>query len=96
MRWLTSERVGRWTHGAGLVALVALAWGVFGPEDLFWTAIVAAGLIGSAIATAALIRSRSVPTLAEVIASAEVEPVVVPVGGGYRGGAGLRSRGERA
>ncbi len=95
MSLLTSDRVGHWTRVAGLVALTALAWGIFVPDGLFWAVIVAVGLIGSAIATAVLVRSRATPTLAEVIASAEAEPVVVPVAGGYTGGAGLRSRGER-
>ncbi len=79
MRVSTSERVGRWTRGLGLVSLVALlvlAWSVFAPGGLFWTAVLAAGLIGSAAATMLLVRSRRVPSLAQVIASAEAEPVV--------------------
>ena len=95
MRLRTSERVSRWAQGVGLVAVTALVWGVFVPGGLFWPAIVAAALIGSVIATALLVRSRSTPTLAEVVASAEAAPAVVPVAGGYTDGAGLRSRGER-
>ena len=79
MRVSTSERVGRWTRGLGLVSLVALlmlAWSVFAPGGLFWTAVLFAGLIGSAAATVLLVRSRRVPSLAQVIASAEAEPVV--------------------
>jgi hypothetical protein len=72
----TSDRFGRWTGGLGLVALVALAWSVFVPGDFFWGAILAAGLVGSAVATALLVRSRRVSSLAQVIASAEAEPVV--------------------
>ncbi len=88
----------RWTHGTGLVTLVALAalaWAVFVPGGVFWTAVLAAGLIGSAVATAVLARRRSIPSLAQVIARAEAETVVGPVHSGYEGGAGLRSRGER-
>jgi hypothetical protein len=73
---LTSDRFGRWTGGLGLLALVALAWSVFVPGDLFWGAILAAGLVGSAVATALLVHGRRVPSLAQVIASAEAEPVV--------------------
>ncbi len=76
MRMLTSDRLGRWARGAGLVSVVALAWAVFVPEGLFWTALLGAGLIGAAVATAVLIRNRSAATLAEVIARAEAEPVV--------------------
>jgi hypothetical protein len=97
---ITSDRFGRWTRGAGIVVLVALAWAVFVPPAglLFWAAVLAAGLIGSAVATAVLVRSRKVPSLAQVIASAEAEPLVVPAGSGYyTSGAGMRAspRGER-
>jgi len=78
MRVLTLERFGHWTRATGIVALVALAWAVVVPDGLFWTAVVAAGLTGAAVATAVLVRSRGVPSLAQVIASAEAELVVVP------------------
>jgi len=75
MRVLTSDRLGRWTRGIGIVALVTLAWAVFIPDKLlFWTAVLAAGLTGAAVATAFLVRSRRVPSLAQVIASAEASP----------------------
>ena len=76
MSVLTSERLGRWTRGLGLVALVVLAWSVFAPGGVLWAAVLAAGLLGSAVATALLVRSRRVPSLAQVIASAEAEPAV--------------------
>ncbi len=79
MRVPTSDRAERWTRGLGLVSLVALlvlAWSIFAPGGLFWTAVLFAGLIGSAAATVLLVRSRRVPSLAQVIASAEAEPVV--------------------
>jgi hypothetical protein len=72
----TSDRFGRWTGGLGLAALVALAWSVFVPGGSLWAAVVAAGLIGSVVATAVLVRSRQAPSLAQVIASAEAEPFV--------------------
>jgi hypothetical protein len=78
MRMRSSDRFGRWTGGLGLVALVALvalAGSPFVSGGLFWTAVVAAGLIGSVVATAVLVRSRQVPSLEEVIAKAEAEPV---------------------
>jgi hypothetical protein len=89
MRVLTSERFGRWTRYTGIVAVAALVWAVFVPDGIFWSAVVAAGLIGSAVATTILVRSRGVPSLAQVIATAEAVPVVVT------SGAGLRSIGER-
>ncbi len=97
MTSLASERFGRWTRGTGIVALVALAWAVLVPDGLFWTALLAAGLTGAAVATAVLVRSRGVPSLAQVIASAEAEPAAVPARSGYTSGAGVRpsSRGER-
>jgi hypothetical protein len=98
MRVLTSDRFDRWIRGTGIVVLVALAWTVIVPGGLFWTVVLAAGLIGSMVATAVLVRSRSMPSLAQVIARAEAEPVVVLAGsGGYNSGAGLRPslRGER-
>ena len=91
MRVSTLERFGRWTRGAAIVALAVLAWAVFVPDGLFfWTAVLAAGLTGSAVATAFLVRSRRVPSLAQVIASAEASPVAVPAGHGYTSVAGLR------
>jgi anti-sigma factor RsiW len=85
MRVWTSDRFGRWTGGFGLVALVALTWSVFVPGGVFWAAILAAGLVGSTVATALLVRSRRVPSLAQVIASAEAEAAVgVGAGGGKR------------
>jgi hypothetical protein len=97
MRALTADRFGHWTRGVGLVALLALAWGLFVPDGLFWTAVVGAGLVGSAVATALLVRRRSIPSLAQVIASAEAGLVVVPARRGYPGGTGFRPspRGER-
>jgi len=96
MRVITSDIFDRWTRGAGLVALVALVWAVVVPEGVFWTAVLAAGLMEAAVATAIVVRSRQEPTLAQVIARAEAEPVVVASPGGYTGGAGLRPTGERA
>jgi hypothetical protein len=76
MRVSTSDRLVHWTRGVGLVALVVLAWSAFAPGGVFWNAVLAAGLIGTAAATALLVRSRRVPSLAEVIAGAEAEPLV--------------------
>jgi hypothetical protein len=95
MRVLTWEPFDRWTHGIGLVALVALAWALFVPGGALWTAVLAAGLIGSAVATSVLVRRRSIPTLAQVIARAGDEPVPVPARSGSRSGAGPCARGER-
>jgi len=61
---------------------------------IFWSAVLAAGVVGSLVATAFLVRTRSIPSLAQVIASAEAEPVVAPAGRRYTSGAGFRPRGE--
>ena len=96
MRMMTSETFERWIRGAGLVALVALVWAVVAPEGIFWTAILAVGLMGAAVATSLLVRSRQVPTLAQVIASATAEPalVLVPSPAGYPNAGGLRPLGD--
>jgi len=84
MRALASDRVDRWTRGTGIVALVVLAWAVFLPDGLFGTAVLAAGLTGAAVATGVLVRSRRVPSLAQVIATAEAEPGIRPSPRGER------------
>jgi predicted phage tail protein len=80
MRAITSERLGLWIRATGIVALVALAWAVFAPDGPFWTAVLAAGLMGAVLATAGLARSRRHPSLRQVITSAEAEPVVARIG----------------
>jgi hypothetical protein len=95
MTVLASDRIARWTRGAGIVALAGLAWTVLVPGGVAWTAVVAAGVIGSAVVTAVLVRRRPAASLGEAIASLRSEPVVFPPRGGYRGGAALRPRGER-
>jgi hypothetical protein len=95
MSEFASSRFDRWIRGTGIVALVALASAVFVPDGFFWTAVLAAGLIGSAVVTAVVVRRRNVPSLAQVIASAVAEPGVATARRGHTSGAGLRSRGER-
>ena len=94
MRIITSDPFGRWTGGVGILALGALAGGFLVPGGAFWPVVLATGLVGSAVATAVLVRSRAIPSLAEVIATAEVEPVVGATGREHTGGASLRPRGE--
>ena len=96
MRMMTSDTFGRWAQGAGLVALVALVWAVVVPDGIFWTAILAAGLMGAAVATTLVVRSRQVPTVAQMIASATAEPALVLVRSpaGYTNAAGLRPLGD--
>jgi len=79
----SSEAFERWARGTGMVAIATLAWGVFVPQGLFWNAVLATGLVGAAVATALVARSRWVPSLAQVIGSRNTS------------GAGLRTRGER-
>lgn len=59
MKAMSPDIFDRWTRGAWLVAMVALAWTVFVPGDVLWSFVLAAGLIGAALAllgTEAVIR----------------------------------------
>ena len=96
MRALESEPFGRWTRGTGIVALVALAW-VIVTNGLFWSAVVAAGLLGSTVAISALLRPRRIPSVARLITIGDAEPLAVPAGCGSTSRAGIRQspRGER-
>jgi hypothetical protein len=49
------------------VALAALGWALFVPGGVFWTGVLAGGLICAAGATAVLLHKRSSPTLAQLI-----------------------------
>jgi len=77
-----------------MFALVTLVWAVVVPNGIFWTAVLAVAVMGTAVATAVVVRSRQIPTLAQVIAIAETEPAVRPTGLGT-GGAGLHPMGEQ-
>jgi hypothetical protein len=96
MRVMMSDLFGRWAQGAGLVALVALVWAIVVPDGIFWTAVLAVGLMGAAIATTLLVRSRQAPTVAQMLASSTAEPalVLVPSRAGYTNAAGLRPMGD--
>ncbi len=82
MSQFQSEQSARWARGAGLTALLVLAWAVLVPGGVFWNAVAAAGLLGAVIATLALVRHRSRPSLAQVIATAEAEGVAARQEGG--------------
>jgi len=77
MRELTVGHLETWIRGGTLIALMVLAWAVLVPGALFWTAALALGLVGITLATTLLVRSRRVPSLAQVIATAQAEPVLV-------------------
>ena len=79
MRVMTSDLFGRWALGAGLVALLALVWASVVPNGIFWNAVLVLGLVGAAIATTLVVRSRQAPTLAQVITSATAGPALVVV-----------------
>jgi hypothetical protein len=96
MRVIESDRLSHWASAGGLVALGGLAWVLYVPGGRFWSAALAAGLVGSALATMLLVRQRAVPSLAQVVASAEAEPVATPAGGrGQADRPGLGMTGER-
>jgi hypothetical protein len=96
MRVMMSDLFGRWAQGAGLIALVALVWAIVVPNGIFWSAVLATSLVGAAIATTLLVRSRQEPTVAQMIASATAEPalVLVPIAAGYTNAAGRRPMGD--
>lgn len=81
MKAITLERLVHWSRG---FALVVLAWAVLAPGGLFWTAVLALGVIGAATATELLVHSRRIPALAQVIASAPAARAGVPSGGRSR------------
>jgi len=93
MTVLTLDRVGHWTREAGFLALAALAWAVLVPRGVFWTGVLAGCLIGSAVATAALVHGPASATLTQLIGRAGAEPVAGL--SGSRGGATLRPGGEQ-
>jgi hypothetical protein len=79
MRLLSVDVIGRWIRGAGLIAVVALAWELFVPESAFWTALAAVAFAGAAIAPAVIAgRRRSARTLAALTAIAAAKPVRPP------------------
>jgi hypothetical protein len=90
---ITTEHFTRWVTGTGLVALAGLAWSA-SPPGYFWSTVLAAGLLGSAVATVLLVRNRSLPSLAQVITTAEAEPAAASVQRAGAGGAVLRPGGE--
>jgi hypothetical protein len=80
-----------WTRGIALVALAVLAWAVLVPGGPLWTALLALGVVGAAIATAMLMRSRQLPTLSQAIAAVRAEPATAPARR-HPGEAGLQPR----
>ena len=86
-----TKMLANWTRGIALVAFVVLAWTVLAPGGLLWVALLAMGVIGAAIATAMLMRSRRIPTLSQMIASVRAEPAAAPARA-HPGDAGLRPR----
>jgi hypothetical protein len=75
MRVITSDHLLHWASGAGLLAVGALGWALLVPGAAFWSAGVAAGIVGTVLVTAALLRSRANPTLAQVIEIAEHDEI---------------------
>jgi hypothetical protein len=88
------DRFGRYLGGAGIVGVLVLVGAVLVPGGHFWTAILASVLVGSAVATVVLMRSRDNPTLAQVVATAKAESRARPSAGRPSSEAGLRARGD--
>ena len=86
-----TKMMANWTRGISLAALVVLAWAVLVPGGPLWTALLAMGVIGAAIATAMLMRSRRIPTLSQTIAAVRAEPATAPART-HPGEAGLQPR----
>jgi len=79
MRVIMPDLFNRLVQGAGVVALAALVWGIAVPSGLAFTAALVVGLVGAAIATRLVVRSRQIPTLAQQVTSATAETGLVPV-----------------
>jgi hypothetical protein len=92
---MTSDLFESWPRGVGIVALAALLWATVIPDGIFWSAVLAVSVIGAAIATSLLVRSRQVPTLAQMITNATAGPVLVPSPSGYTSAPRLRPIGGR-
>jgi hypothetical protein len=80
MRVIMPDLFNRLALGAGVVALAALVWGIAVPSGVAFTAALVVGLVGAAIATRLVVRSRQVPpTLAQMVTGATAETGLVPV-----------------
>jgi hypothetical protein len=86
-----TKMMANWIRGIALVALVVLAGAVLAPGGPLWIALLALGVIGAAIATAMLMRSRQLLTLSQMIANVRAEPATVPART-HPGKAGLQPR----
>jgi hypothetical protein len=86
-----TKMMANWTRGIALAALVVLAWAVLVPGGLFWTAMLALGVLGAAFTMAMLMRSRRLPTMSQMIASVRAEPATAPARS-HPGEAGLQPR----
>lgn len=66
MRVITSDHFVRWANGTGLIALGGLGWTASVPGGPFWGALLAAALVSTALASAALpgARTRPMPAFA--------------------------------
>ena len=89
---LAYDRLEGMIRVAAVLALLALAWGVVAPGPLLGSAVVVLGLIGVALATVIVVRTRRVRTLAQVVADIRETPPVDAAG--PAGSAGVH-RGER-
>jgi len=90
MTVLTSGRDGRWTPGAEILGLWALAWAVLVPDLLSWGAAAAAGLMGSAV-TAGLLRRRHASAAPARVITADAQPALVRACGACTSAALLRA-----
>ncbi len=72
MSVLGSGRLGFWMTGVALV-LLASPWVVFVPDAAFWGSLLTVVVIGSMVATAAVVRRSSSPSLTQLIHGAMAE-----------------------
>jgi hypothetical protein len=93
-----SSRAGRWSSRASMAALPLLVAAVVVPDGFLWAGVVCAGLIGSALVTAAVLGSRAARATAGGVAGVEVQPLRVMVLperiAGNSNGAAQRSKGD--
>ncbi len=70
-----SSQLERWSRRASIVALWALVAAVLVPDGLVWAAVAGGCLLGSALVAATVLARRVAPSMAEVIAGVEAEPL---------------------
>lgn len=91
-----SSRLARWSSLVSTLALLVLVATALVPDGYLWSAVVGICWIGSVVVTAILVARAAGPSMRDVIAGVEAEPLraTVPARFARRAGAGPRSKGD--